>query len=288
MTEIVETITPGRSRVRVARRRRRGGRSIGTGLALACVLAGVVITVVAPVLPIAAPNQQDLTNTLGPMTSSTWLGTDELGRDLFSRLMWGIHTSFLAGFTAVATALVIGLPLGLLAGYLGGWLDQVLSRFADVVLTVPALILLLAAQTALDTGIQGQMVVLGLILAPRIMRVVRVETLRLARSPFVTAGRMSGSSHARVLARYVLPGVRPQLAVQVSYLLGLALVVEAGISFLGIGVRPPDASLGTLLVGASALLSNEPRVVLIPAGVLTLTILSLNLLGDSLTQGKKQ
>lgn len=252
--------------------------------ALVYVAVAAAVTAVVPVLPLPDPNQQDLGNTLAPLSAAHWLGTDELGRDLFSRLLWGTHTSFLSALIAVVVAVAIGLPLGLLAGYARRLVDLVLSRLADVVLTVPALILLLAAQTALDTHIQGQMVVLGFIFAPRIMRVVRTETLRLATTPFVVAGRMSGCSHGRIVARYLLPGVRAQLVVQASYLLGLALVVEAGISFLGIGVRPPDASLGTLLIGASGLLATQPRIVLIPAAVLTLLILSLNLLGDAMTE----
>lgn len=288
MTEIVETITPGRSRISTEWLSVRGKYSLGTWLASACVAVAAVITVAVPFLPLEAPDYQNLSDTLSPISAEHLLGTDDLGRDLFSRLLWGIHTSFLAAVTAVAIALVIGLPFGLIAGYRGGIIDQIVSRSADVVLTVPALILLLAAQTALDTGIQGQMAVLGLILAPRIMRVIRVQTQSLVKSPYVTAGRMAGSSHARILGRYLLPGVRTQLAVQVSYLLGLALVVEAGISFLGIGVKPPDSSLGTLLIGASAMLSNEPRVVLIPAAVLTLLILSFNVLGDARTKGRKK
>lgn len=266
------------------RERRGSRRSAAVWLAGGYVAAAVVITVLVPVLPLQSPNDQDLANTLGPISGAHWLGTDDLGRDLVSRLLWAVHTSLVAGLIAVVIAVVIGLPLGLLAGYRRGWIDTVLSRLADVVLTVPALILLLAAQTALDTGIRGQMVVLGVIFAPRVLRVVRTETLRTASSPFVVAGRMSGCSHARIIRRYLMPGVRAQLAVQVSYLLGLALVIEAGISFLGVGVTPPDASLGTLLIGASGLLSSDPQVVLIPATVLTLLILSLNLLGDHFTE----
>ncbi|CAM3332751.1 ABC transporter permease [Nocardioides dubius] len=289
MTELVTgALAPSASKPKASARWRVRGVSWGARLSLVFILASLAVMVLVEYLPLQDPAQQDLVNTLAPISGEHWIGTDELGRDLFSRLLWGVHTSLLAGLTAVAVAVGIGLPLGLLAGYLGGWVDQVLSRLADVVLTVPALILLLAAQTALDTSIQGQMAVLGCIFAPRVLRVIRAEALGVSTAAFVTAGRMSGASHARILLRYLLPGVRAQVVVQISYLLGLAMVVEAGISFLGIGVKPPDSSLGTLLIGASALLSSHPHVVLVPAAVLTTLILSLNVFGDSLTEQRKK
>ncbi len=275
----------GGTGVRTVKRKR---RSVLEWSAMVILGLALAITILVPFLPIPDPNAQDLMNTLGPVSADHWLGTDELGRDLFSRLLWGIHTSMIAALIAVTVATLIGLPLGLLAGYRGGWLDQVFGRLADVILIVPALILLLATQTALDLSINGQMVILGVVFAPRLLRVIRTQTIPLARAPYVIAARMSGVGHVRILRRYIMPGVRSQLVVQVSYLLGLALVVEAGISFLGIGVQPPDASLGTLLTGASTLLATVPRVVLIPAVVLTLLILSLNIVGDALNKNKNE
>lgn len=258
-------------------------KRIGHLLAAAYMALVFVITVIVPVLPLADPADQKLRNSLGPISGAHWLGTDQLGRDLFSRLLWGVHTSTIAVLIAVMVAVVIGLPLGLLAGYRRGWLDQLLARCGDLVLAIPALILLLAARAALDIGLQGEMVVLGIVFAPRILRIVRTETIRLGNAPFVIAGRMSGCSHTRVIRRYLMPGVRAQLVVQTSYLLGLSYLVEAGISFLGVGARPPTASLGSLLTNASVMLSSDPRVVIIPAVVLTLVVLSLNVLGDGLT-----
>ncbi|MFW0785438.1 ABC transporter permease [Gordonia sp. CPCC 206044] len=280
MTQMTDVAAPTITRTR----RRARVRSIPEWCALGYLLLILAITVLVPVLPLPDPNTQHLINTLDAPSGEHWLGTDELGRDLLSRLLWAIHTSTLAAATAVVVAFAIGLPLGLLAGYRGGWIDQVLGRIADAVLIVPALILLLAAQTALDTGIEGQMVVLGVVFAPRVLRVIRTETIPLAHAPFVVAGRMSGLSHGRILRRYLMPGVRTQFVVQFTYLLSLSFVVEAGISFLGIGVQPPDASLGTMLTGASTLLSYRPWVVVIPALVLTLLIVSLNVVGDAMNK----
>lgn len=244
----------------------------------------ILVSLALPLLPLPDPIQQDLVKSLAPPSAEHLLGTDQLGRDLLSRLLWGMRASLIAALIAVTVAVVIGVPLGLIAGYAGGLLDQILARIADVVLTLPALILLLTVYTAMGVGINGQMVALGILFAPRIYRVVRAETRNWASLPFITAGRMSGVPHWRILTRYLFPGVRPQVAVQLSYLLGLALVVEAGISFLGVGVRPPHPSLGALLNGASAMLTLDPKLVVLPATLLTILILSLNLLGDRATK----
>jgi ABC-type dipeptide/oligopeptide/nickel transport system permease subunit len=158
-------------------------------------------------------------------------------------------------------------------------------RFANTMLTMPPLVMLITVQAALKTGIYGQMIVLGILFAPRVLRVVRSATVTVVEAPFVAAGRLSGCSHARILGRYVLPNVREQVIVQVSYLLSIALVVETGISFLGIGVQPPGASLGTLLTGGIAMLTSRAAVILIPAAVTVLLILAFNILGDRIIDG---
>lgn len=277
-TPRADVASPRRSRIRAL------PLGPGSWVALGFVLLCAAVSLLLPLLPPTDPTAQDTSAILATPSAEHWIGTDQLGRDLFSRLLWGLRTSMSAAFTAVAVATAIGVPLGLAAGYHRGWFDALTARTADTLLTVPALILLLTVQTALQTGIQGQMVALGVIFAPRIYRIVRTETIGLAHKPFMIAGRMSGCSTLRIALRYLLPGVRAQAVVQVSYLLGLALVIEAGISFLGVGVRPPDSSLGTLLTDAGTMLATAPRVVLVPAAVLTALILSLNLLGDTATK----
>ncbi|MEV0971845.1 ABC transporter permease [Microtetraspora glauca] len=290
MTEVLETepvraAGPAEPTAGAGRRVRLGWP--GT-LALGFVLICLLIALLVPFLSLAEPNEQDLGDTLARYSADHLLGTDQLGRDLLARLLWAIRTSLFAGLTAIVVATLIGLPTGMLAGYRRGWFDTVSARIADVVLTVPALVLLLTVHTALRTGITGQMVTLGVIFAPRIYRVMRAETIRVATMPYLLAGRMSGCSHVRILWRYLLPGIRAQVRVQVSYLLGLSLLIEAGISFLGVGVESPDASLGTMLSGAAAMLASDARVVLIPAAVLSLLILSLNVIGDIESEGERR
>lgn len=272
----------------VAAKRRRRVLPVRGPLAkamLLLILFWVIVSALAPVLPLAPPNTQSLSASLSGFTADHWLGTDQFGRDLLSRLVWGTRTSLSAAFTAVAVATAIGMPLGLLAGYRKDWSDLLLGRLADTVLTVPPLVMLITVQAALDTGIYGQMLVLGVVFAPRMLRVVRSATVTVVESPFVHAGRLSGCSHVRLLWRYVLPNVREQVIVQVSYLLSIALVVEAGLSFLGIGVESPGASLGTLVTGGIAMLAAAPAVILIPAAVTVLLILAFNILGDRLIDG---
>ncbi|MGI5158960.1 ABC transporter permease [Microbispora sp. CA-102843] len=281
MTEVVAT---GRSRS--------AGRLAGLGVtrafALGFVLVCLAVSLAVPFLPLGDPNQQHLGDTLASYSAEHLFGTDQLGRDLLTRLLWGTRTSLFAALTAIAVATAVGLPFGMLAGYRRGWIEAVTGRLADVILTVPALVLLLTVHAALRTGITGQMVTLGVVFAPRIYRVVRTETVKVATLPYLMAGRMSGCSHTRILARYLLPGIRAQVLVQVSYLLGLSLLIEAGISFLGVGVESPNASLGTMLSGAATMLASAPRVVLIPAAVLSLLILSLNVIGDIESKGERR
>ncbi|WP_067168560.1 ABC transporter permease [Microtetraspora niveoalba] len=281
MTEVVATGRPRSTGILA-------GLGVTRALALGFVLVCLAVAVAVPFLPLGEPNRQHLGDTLASYSAEHLLGTDQLGRDLLARLLWGTRTSLFAALTAIAVATAVGLPFGMLAGYRRGWVEAATGRVADVILTVPALVLLLTVHAALRSGITGQMVTLGVVFAPRIYRVVRTETVKVATLPYLMAGRMSGCSHTRILLRYLLPGIRAQSLVQVSYLLGLSLLIEAGISFLGVGVESPNASLGTMLSGAAAMLASAPRVVLIPAAVLSLLILSLNVIGDIESKGERR
>lgn len=270
---------PGRLQ-RVSARFRSGGVLVAA--ARAVLLLVTTVAIVGPLLPLKDPGVQDLSVLLEPPSSEYLFGTDDLGRDLLSRVIYGARTSLLAAAIAVVTAGLIGVPLGLLSGYSRGLIDAVLSRIADAVMAVPPLILTLAAVAALGRGLFRAMFILGLVMAPRIFRVIRASAMTVAGSGFVEAGKLSGCGTPRLLTRYVLPNVRDQVAVQLSFLLGYAILIEAGLSFLGLGVRPPDPSLGVLLRGATSYLETAPHVVLIPGTILTALILSANVVGDEL------
>lgn len=274
----------GLPRPTVTRRSRNGTRR---GL-WALLGAVALVALAAPVLPMPDPAAQDLSQALGGPTSVHWLGTDALGRDIFARSVDGARTTFSAAALAVIITVLVGLPFGLLAGYLRGVVDALLSRVADAVMAVPPLILLLAAIAALGPGITRSMVVLGLILAPRLFRVVRAATISLAGSGFLEVGRLSGCPSSRMLLRYVLPNIRAQVVVQVSLLFSYAVLTEASISFLGLGVQAPDASLGVLLKTAIEYLASAPLLTAAPGLLITVFILSCNLLGDAYTAKEDQ
>ncbi|MDI9894434.1 ABC transporter permease [Rhodococcus sp. IEGM 1381] len=233
------------------------------------------------------PNAQSLRDSLQGPSLDHLLGTDNLGRDAAARLLEGTRTTTLAALTAVGVAIVIGLPLGLLSGYVRGGVDAVLARVADAVMAVPPLILLLAAIAALGTGVTKAMVILGVILAPRLFRVARGATIGLGNSGFLEVARMSGCSTPRILWRYVLPNVRSQVVVQICLLFSFGVLTEAGISFLGLGVQPPSASLGVLLRTSIEYLRDAPLLVIAPGVVITALILVCNLIGDRYTRSKE-
>lgn len=273
-TDTSVDLAVGRSRIRWAR-----PGLIGLGLFLLVLFVGPLL------LP--DPDTQRLASALEGPSGTHLLGTDNLGRDAAARLVGGTRTTTLAALTAVGVAVGVGLPLGLLAGYRRGWVDVLLARVADALMAVPPLILLLTTIAAIGQGVTKAMVVLGFILAPRMFRVARGATIGLSGSGYLEVGRMSGCSLPRILWRYVLPNVRSQVVVQVCLLFGFAVLIEAGISFLGLGVQPPSSSLGVLLKTSIEYLGKAPLLVIAPGTVITGLILACNLVGDRYTQRKE-
>lgn len=273
---------------KVAKKMRRK-RRLGPVATAVVVFAGILVlaALLAPWLPIADPAEQDLLASVAPPSSDHLLGTDLLGRDLLSWIIWGTRTTLLAALVATVVATAIGAVGGLVAGYRRGPVDTVLNRGFDVLLTVPSIVLLLAVKSALNTNIFQTMAIFGILVAPQYFRVIRATSLQVGQQAFISAGRMSGCSHPRMLLRYVFPNVREQIAVQLSFQFGFAILVEAGISFIGAGVQPPDASLGIMLSGVSMYLTVAPILVLAPAIALTVLILACNLIGDALSEKAK-
>lgn len=277
-----ELVVEAGERERPASGLRRFARD-GVAVAAVVYLALVVVAAaLAPVLTSYDPIAQDLAARLSPPDGEHVLGTDELGRDQLSRLLFGARTSLVAAVQAVAIGMLAGVPLGVLAGYVGGGVDAVLGRVMDVLMSVPGIILALTVVAVLGRNITTAMTAVGIILVPRFHRVARAATRDLRQETFIEASRTIGCTPGRVLGRHVLPNILPVLVVQASIMLGVAVTAEASLSFLGLGVRPPDPSWGSMLNTAFANVVIAPYLVYAPGLAITLTVLALTLAGDGL------
>jgi peptide/nickel transport system permease protein len=265
--------------------RRFGRRFTANKLAL-CALIVLVLMILAAVLaPLLAPygsDAIDVANRLSGSTPEHILGTDSLGRDTLSRLLYGGRASLLAALLAVGIATVIGLPLGLIAGYFGRAVDWLLGRAADVIMTFPAIILAIAIIAATGPGLTQAMLALGVVYAPRLFRVVRSATLAARAETYVVASISIGTPTRRIIARRVLPNILSPLLVQISLLLAAALLAEAALSLLGLGVVPPTPSWGNILGQGFQQIRSTPMLVVWPGAAIAIATLCFNLIGDGL------
>ncbi|MDP9820777.1 ABC transporter permease [Nocardioides massiliensis] len=251
-------------------------------VALTVLMALALVSILAPWVAPYDPAQQDLLRRLEGPSGSHWLGTDEFGRDQLSRLIYGSRLSILASLEAVGVAMALGIPLGLIGGYVRGRVDAVLSWFNDGMMAVPTLVLALTIVAALGPGLSNAMIAVGLTLAPRFYRVARASTAEVRESPFIEASRSIGCGTQRIMWHHVLPNAASPIIVQVSVMLGMAILAEASISFLGIGARPPDASWGTLIQTGSRFMTTAPTLLIAPGVAMLVTVLALQTLGDGL------
>lgn len=247
------------------------------------VLLLVVVAVFAPVLAPHSPRVQDYTAILQPPSEKHPLGTDELGRDVLSRLVFGARTSLLAGVIAVGVALLIGLPVGLASGYVGGfWDEAVVMRITDAMLAFPALILALAIAGVLGPSFENAMIAIGISLAPTFIRLARGQIIAEKNQEYVLAGRALGAGHLRQVARHLLPNILSPVLVQASLSVAAAVIAEASLSYLGLGTQPPDPSWGSSLRSAQGYLAIAPWLAYWPGIAIFVTVLAFNLLGDGL------
>ena len=210
------------------------------------------------------------------------LGTDDLGRDTLSRLLYASRVSLLVGLGAVLAALVIALPLGLLAGYIGGKIDWLLMRMVDMILSIPPLILVFAVAGVLGASLKNAIVALGVFFVPLFLRLIRGEVQSLRNSQLVETERAIGVPDTYIAVRHILPNIASPLIVQVSLSIGTAILAEASLSFLGLGAQPPTASWGIMLRSAFDFISRYPWMILPPSLAIALTVLALNIIGDGL------
>lgn len=253
---------------------------ISSGVLLVVVLIAVLADFVAPYNPAFI---DPLVFDEAP-TSAHPLGTDRIGRDVLSRLIHGGRISLSVGVVAVSIYMVIGVLLGSLSGYYGGWVDNIISRFIDIVLSFPTLMLILVLVSLLGPGLQNIMLVLGLLGWPQVARIVRGEFLRLRSNDFVWAARMIGAPNRRIITHHILPNAMGPMLVAATFGVATAILSESALSFLGLGVQPPTASWGQMLNDAQSLtiLETKPWLWIPPGIMILISVLSINFIGDSL------
>jgi peptide/nickel transport system permease protein len=247
----------------------------------AVMVTAVVVAVLAPVLSPYDPLKQELGNTLARPGRAHWLGTDNVGRDVLSRVIWGTRISLVAGLVSVALAVVAGSLIGLLAGYWGGRVDGLAMRLMDAVLSFPPLVLALALGAVLGADLTGVLIALGLVYTPTFARLMRGQVLSIRAREFVEAARGLGGTGWRIAWRHVLPNAATAIVVQASLSVAFAILAEASLSFLGLGIQPPQASWGSMINAGRGYLQQAPWIVFGPGAALFVTVLGLNFVGDA-------
>jgi peptide/nickel transport system permease protein len=251
---------------------------------LLVILALVFLAATADLLTPFDPNYQDYTRILQPPSLDYPFGTDEIGRDVYSRVVYGTRVSLEVGVVAVAIGLVTGVIIGLVAGYHGGWIDDVLMRTMDGLRAFPALVLALAISAVLGQGLLNVMIAVGVVYVPTFARLVHAQTLSIRERDYITAARVIGVGPWRIMLRHIWPNTVGPIIVQASLAAAFAILAEASLSFLGLGVRPPTPSWGAMLRSGYQYLSTAPWLSLYPGAAIFVTVLGFNVLGDGLRQ----
>jgi peptide/nickel transport system permease protein len=252
-------------------------------LPAAVVLALVVFSALAAgIVAPHPPNFQNYTAIAQSPSLSHPLGTDDIGRDVLSRIIYGSRISLQVGVIAVGIALTLGVTLGLVSGYIGGVVDEVVMRFVDAVQAFPALVLALAITAALGPRVTNAMIAIGFVSMPAIARLTRGQTLMVREMEYVTAANVIGASPVRIMARHIFPNITAPLIVQGTLLVAAAILIEASLSFLGVGVRPPTPTWGGMLRTGSQYLETAPWIAFASGTAIFMTVLAFNLLGDGL------
>jgi peptide/nickel transport system permease protein len=259
-------------------------RDVGAWVGILIIGSLVVVSVAAPMLPLADPNHLEPRVRLQapPAAAAHRLGTDEFGRDMLSRIVWGGRISLLAGLATAAGSLTLGLPLGVVGGYAGGGVDNLIMRFTEVVMAFPYLLLAIAVVAALGAGLVNAMIALSVTGFPIYARLSRSLVLRLRGEEFVEAARAVGATDARIIQHHILPNLASPAIVAFSLDIGSKVIATAGLSFLGLGVQPPTADWGSMLATGRAFITTAPHVSVLPGMAIALTVLGANLLGDAL------
>jgi peptide/nickel transport system permease protein len=259
-------------------------------LGLSILILLIALTIIAPWLTPFAPNKTNLNAVLlPPGIGGHIVGTDELGRDVFSRLLVGGRVSLIAAIQGTGLALLIGVPVGLVSGYMGGRVDKLIMFFTDILMSFPAMLLAMAIAGILGPNLVNAMIAIGVIASPRAIRLVRGSSLAVREETYIEAARSIGTTNLAIILRHIFPNILPPLIVFTTVLGGTVMLMEAGLSFLGLGVQPPQASWGSMLGTALGYTTRAPWLAIFPGLCIAISVLSLNLVGDGVRDsiGKK-
>jgi len=261
---------------------RRLWRRKGAVAGLVVVALFVAIAIFAPLISPYDPAAQSWTAVRKAPSWAHWFGTDDVGRDVLARVIFGARASLLAGVISVSIALAVGVPLGLISGYLGGWIDALLSRITDAMLAVPFLILAIALAAFLGPSLGNAMIAIGVTTTPVLVRLTRGQVMAVKVEDYVEAARAIGNPKWRIALFHILPNIMPALLVQATLSIATAIIAEAALSFLGLGQQPPAPSWGSMLNSAQRFLTTASWMAIWPGLAIFLTVLSFNLVGDGL------
>jgi peptide/nickel transport system permease protein len=267
---------------RLALRKLKRSRLALPGLAI--VLVFVVCGVFAPLIAPFDPYKTDLMNVLAPPSAENWFGTDELGRDLFSRIVYGARISLIEGVFSVALAMAIGVPIGIVSGYVGGAVDAIIMRVIDVLLAFPGVLLAIVIISVLGPGLTNAIIAVAVYTIPIFARLARGATLTVRDEPYVEAARAAGLSDVRILARHVFPNISATLFVMMTLRVAISILTAASLSFLGLGAQAPLPEWGAMLSNSRNAMLIAPHVALFPGAAIILLVFGLNLFQDGLRQ----
>jgi peptide/nickel transport system permease protein len=262
-------------------RRRFGSQWLAVAATVILLLLAFVAIFQAQLAPFD-PTRQDLRRVLMPPNSVNLFGTDDLGRDNLSRLIYGTRLSLLSAIQATGIAVALGLPLGIMAGYLGGTADRVVMFVNDAIMALPGLLLAIGIVGMLGPGLTNAMIAIGIVFAPRILRIVRASVMEVKEETYIEAARSIGMSRLRIVRRHVIRNIRAPLIVSVSLMLGRAMLNEASLSFLGLGAKYPQSSWGAMLGRAFPFIDRSPLMIVIPGIAIAVTVLCFNVVGDAM------
>lgn len=285
MTESVIKGRPGtekRKRGQLQEIWRRYRRSWQAMLGLTMFLILVFAAIAAPLIARYDPNKQDYFNLMSKPSAEHWFGTDELGRDIFARIVYGARISLTVGLIAVSISLVLGTALGAIAGYYGGPADSIIMRFMDILMAIPAILLNISIVAALGTGLENVMIAIGISSIPAYCRIVRASILSLRGQEFIEASRAAGAGSFTIIMQHILPNCLAPLIVQATLRIGTAILSCASMSFIGLGIVPPTPEWGAMLSTGRDFLRDAPHLTAFPGGAIMFAVFSMNLIGDGL------